>query len=1036
MPEAAALPSLPVGLRDRLSGMARPGQIVGSFVAVLALYCLYWLIAVPLIEPGIDAKSTARTPDAVVNATRQESTSRQREVSQHFPPGAWELDNPAIWESDQTRLVFKTLRPLKDGTVELRPCTLLYFPKGGGTAGAPTQPIVLRAVEGANVQFDEPIVLKSVDLGKRKLVGGQLIGPIQIYRNASRPGASDDLEITTRDIEMVNDRLQSPHPVQFRLGRSHGSGRDLQILLAPADGSPGKGAGKGGVQMLELRRDVKMQLELAGGPLTGGAAMKRSRPEPPLEITCQGPFQFETERNAASFHDFVNVFRPTATGESDQLTCEVLTVYFESPGGKSPAEQSAPSPASESQVSGVQVRLIEARGDPVTLRSPTRGMYAHCRGVDYLPAPAGATGALVALGPGFIQGNLPNDPEGKYDAKWSREFRFEPEGTQHRAAVIGEASVRFVQMGTITADEIFAWLTPKNPPAAAPAIPGATQIATENPNPNSPAAPAASPVAPGQAPPGPTEPMAGGWQLERLLARVYQDKKLRSVGDVVIASPQMHGVTGQLEAVVERPPALIGQTPAATTTLPTTAPAEPPPADPSPVVKSEAKPRPAKTPAQRFDVRGGQIHIQLVPNGDQLAVSSVTIEKQARLKELTPAQAGSKPLLVHGDRLHVTEANTEATRVTVSGRPGYLEDGGMTLEGSQIEMEKHTSRLWINGPGRMTMPVEQDLNGQPIAHPQPLTITWRGGMAFQGNSVVFQTDVVARTESQSLGTEKLEAVFSRPIDFSQPKPEQPGKPADKPELAHVRCFGRATLAGRQVDDRGQQTGVYELDALDLAVNKISGDVTARGPGSLTNVSRGSAQASLGGPGAAAKPRAATDSAGDGLTYLHVRFQTSLDGNLIHRVMRFREPSKAVYGPVDNWDAKLNPDNPASLGPRGLVLDSKQLEVREMPARVKRDRGWFELKAQGNVVAEGSQFTARGDQLTYSEEKDELVLRGDELTQAEFFQDDPADGSRRESRAHELRYWFTLQRVGVTSFQSFDMSMPKKTNPSKKKSAFQ
>ena len=498
----------------------------------------------------------------------------------------------------------------------------------------------------------------------------------------------------------------------------------------------------------------------------------------------------------------------------------------------------------------------------------------------------------------------------------------------------------------------------------------------------------------------------------------------------------MHGVTGQLEAVVERPPALIGQTPAATTTLPTTAPAEPPPADPSPVVKSEAKPRPAKTPAQRFDVRGGQIHIQLVPNGDQLAVSSVTIEKQARLKELTPAQAGSKPLLVHGDRLHVTEANTEATRVTVSGRPGYLEDGGMTLEGSQIEMEKHTSRLWINGPGRMTMPVEQDLNGQPIAHPQPLTITWRGGMAFQGNSVVFQTDVVARTESQSLGTEKLEAVFSRPIDFSQPKPEQPGKPADKPELAHVRCFGRATLAGRQVDDRGQQTGVYELDALDLAVNKISGDVTARGPGSLTNVSRGSAQASLGGPGAAAKPRAATDSAGDGLTYLHVRFQTSLDGNLIHRVMRFREPSKAVYGPVDNWDAKLNPDNPASLGPRGLVLDSKQLEVREMPARVKRDRGWFELKAQGNVVAEGSQFTARSDQLTYSEEKDELVLRGDGLTQAEFFQDDPADGSRRESRAHELRYWFTLQRVGVTSFQSFDMSMPKKTNPSKKKSAFQ
>ena len=62
-----------------------------------------------------------------------------------------------------------------------------------------------------------------------------------------------------------------------------------------------------------------------------------------------------------------------------------------------------------------------------------------------------------------------------------------------------------------------------------------------------------------------------------------------------------------------------------------------------------------------------------------------------------------------------------------------------------------------------------------------------------------------------------------------------------------------------------------------------------------------------------------------------------------------------------------------------MLDAQVLEIREMPSRTKRDRGWFELHGRGNVVAEGSQFTARGDQLTYSEEKDELVLRGDGLT---------------------------------------------------------
>ena len=110
-----------------------------------------------------------------------------------------------------------------------------------------------------------------------------------------------------------------------------------------------------------------------------------------------------------------------------------------------------------------------------------------------------------------------------------------------------------------------------------------------------------------------------------------------------------------------------------------------------------------------------------------------------------------------------------------------------------------------------------------------------------------------------------------------------------------------------------------------------------------------------------------------------------------------------------------------------------VRVEALAARRKRDRGWFELQAKGNVVAEGAQFTARGAHLTYSEEKDELVLRGDGLTMAEFFQDDPTDGSRRESKAHELRYWFTLQRVGVTSFQSFDMSLPRTKPPSDKPS---
>ena len=47
----------------------------------------------------------------------------------------------------------------------------------------------------------------------------------------------------------------------------------------------------------------------------------------------------------------------------------------------------------------------------------------------------------------------------------------------------------------------------------------------------------------------------------------------------------------------------------------------------------------------------------------------------------------------------------------------------------------------------------------------------------------------------------------------------------------------------------------------------------------------------------------------------------------------------------------------------------------------------------------------------------------------------ARGAKR--KPSELRYWFTLQRVGVIGFQSFDMTVPKNPSaaPPKKKSPF-
>ena len=946
-----------------------------SFVAVLACYWLYWLIAVPIIEPSLDERPVVHsTPQEQIEDARATVTVRQRELVGYFSPGEWETDAPKIWQSDQMRLLFQELKILPDGSVQLKPCTLMFFPKKKDPA-APERPIIMQARQGLNVKFDEKIVVKTFDLNNRRFQGGQLLGPITIRQKASAPGAADDLEITTSNVMMDSQRAWTSEPVNFRMGRSVGRGRELEILLAATDGAAEANVMRGAtVRSLMLKRDVRMRLEMGSNPLVNASTPARPKEaQPPVEISCKGVFEFNMEDYAASFHDQVDVFRLNPTGQSDQLNCEVLTVYFET--RRPPAAEGATQPGAPPPADRPPVRLIQARGNPVKINSPAQGLEARCHGiVDMIPGSGGNPGSVIAAGEGTLQGNLPKDPAGKYSAQWSRELRFEPDGALQRATLRGTTVARFGQMGTITADEVFAWMSAKPVAQQAPA-------------------PKASPA--GSA--------AAAWQLERLLAQQYGKVEAPSNGKVVVDAPQMLVTASAIEARVNRlPPSAIAAAPGAA---------------PPPEPKKQAKPE--QNPENRFSVHGGTVLIQLVPQGEQLSVSSVTIDQQARLEQLVnPAAPPRQPLLVTGDRLHVADASSDGMRVSIAGRPGRIEADGMTLVGNTIEMERKTNWLWIVGPGRLTMPMSQDLDGKPLARATSLAVGWQKRMDFQSNRAVFDGDVVARSEQQVVNTQKLEATLSRAIDFSNPVAANRGRPQEQPQLATLRTYGRTHLEGRQLDERGEQSAFYQMELSDLAVDRTTGAVTGAGPGWIKQVSKGSSTNMLGGP-SAAKPVSAT-TAKDQLSYLFVTFQKSLDGDINRRMVKLSDRTKTLYGPVPDWNAKLDAKDRAGLGPQGIVLESRELEVREMSRRSEAKRGWFELDASGNVLAEGQKFTAQGDKLTYAEEKDQLVLKGEP---AEMFVENPNGGPRQETRAKEVRYWFARHYVQVTGAQLLNLGVP-------------
>ena len=229
----------------------------------------------------------------------------------------------------------------------------------------------------------------------------------------------------------------------------------------------------------------------------------------------------------------------------------------------------------------------------------------------------------------------------------------------------------------------------------------------------------------------------------------------------------------------------------------------------------------SQTSGRRFDVKGRNIQIKLVPNGDQLAVSDATIERQAHLEELTE-RPGEKPLVVAGDRLIVKSANAEDTRVTVTGNPGRLAAAGMTLEGGAIEMQRNIDRLWIDGPGRMTMPMTQDLNGRPIERPQLLTVIGRAAWTFSPTRSSSRRTSRAQSGHQLLNTGKLAGGAQPPDRLCQSARSRTAR--NRPIVRNLpRCVVtvRRVLKSREFDERNVQTSFDLMHAFDLGIDQVT-----------------------------------------------------------------------------------------------------------------------------------------------------------------------------------------------------------------------
>ncbi|MEY3205242.1 MAG: hypothetical protein RLZZ21_1573 [Planctomycetota bacterium] len=1026
----------------------RLGRTLRVFLVVLAAAGFYRLAVVPFVEPRIRETVTAHemTPEEAA-AIRARADRRLAALGDVFPAGSWERDNPIMLESRQMRLLFKEYHSLPDGRVNLVPCTLVVLPDRNRVAAekAGGRTIVLRAPQGAVLEFDEPLDLRQGRLAK--LVGGSLRGQVTIRGTPSAPNADDDIEIVTRDIELDELEVQTNEMVQFRYGRSSGSGRGMMAKLMPREGAPrqaaaakpGKPGGPvsdqgpniGGVDSIRLDRDVRMRLEgLAGSFLPGREAEPAAsattaaadQPPAPVLVSCRGSLCLNVSANVITLEDHVDVIRTSAESTTDHLACDLLAIML--------ARREATPGGAEGRKGGLEPVEIQAKGSPVVVTSDgaelearaarlgyeiatrrilldgdepvaltVRDTEMEARRIDYCPGPPGDPGSLLAVGPGWLRGRAAEAPP--MQVRWQQWLRMRPDGEGHVVSIAGDSEVVVERQGRLAATEMHLWLD---------------MAATAGPKPKR------------AGPPGPDFSRV---RPSRLLARGIVE------ADADAATVR----TDRLELWFrsEQPAPQVAQA------APPQQPAAAAPAQATPAPAQPRQPR-EEQPRGKLVASGGLVRglVVLAPAGNQ--IEELSMEGQVRLVEqpLAAAAPPEPPLEIHGDQVQVSRPQRFDARAIVSGRPARVNGRGLELEGPLVEFDRGRSRLTVDGAGRLALPAGQagaslDVFGfgdeaappaqaaPPVAGPaaaaQKLNIVWQGRMDFDGLTARFVEKVVAASDRATVHAGSLDVVFDRPFTLGADGAERGGP---QPDVARIACgSGVRVESESQAADGGRSK--EQLFVKDLVIDRATGDVAGTGPGRLTSTRLGQSPALNLAPGGAAgtpprggvQPVAATTAAA-GLSYLGVDFQRGLRGNLNRRMMEFHQRVEAIWGPVAGWGDTLDPHAAAGLPAGVFTVSCDVLGLGQSPQLPASKRPGIELAAGGNVLVEGEAFTARSARLTWSEAKDLLVFEGDGRSDAQLFRQLQAGGQPSSASAGKILYWRGLNRVDVEDARYLDL----------------
>lgn len=993
-----------------------------SFAVIFTAFLIYDILAVPMIEPAVSIASSSATNWA----TGETPTQHIRPIfADLFPQGAWERNNPKVLKTTQGTLLFRDYQTLQDNRLKLEPLTLVIYVDGQPPQSGKQKnnPIVLKAPEGAVLQFDGALDLSQGKIGN--LIGGELTGEITIHSRESASGAEDDLFITTRMVTIDKQRLYTTSSVAFRFGRNHGSGRDLSITFDPpkVGESKTRRKGLGNVRSLELLHvDLFNLMTSYDGPLIGGVGQDPSNLEKlspvPIKVTCNGSLQFDFRENIASLSDDVRVERNNPNGTVDLLTCQLLAIHFQKRRSITDTSSNldhSNAPTSETPSQQLNVKKLVAVGSPARLEAPsydtsvvgshleydilTRHLYVEDQnavvlrhGVNSAKAPVidyqlmenpQRLGVLKATGSGSLSIGRSKTSRGHFVARWEDSIQLVPDGDRHRLSISSKAYLRAEERGEFRGDQLHVWLReqPKHVVQQQPMADTLSTQATQN----------------------------DDWDIV--------PEKLLAIGNVQIDSPRLSGQTERVEAWFVSPDSHTADRPSSTQTSSSESGLAANADLFAPQPSSRQKP-------VKYNIQGDLVQLQMIRRASEYALEDLTIVGNVELSQTVDRLRPQTPLRVIGTTLRLQKVTSPAPKLQIAGNtetrsPAEVTAQGMVVRGDIISLDQGRNVLAIDGGGEVHFSDLTNATPEARRFDGEIGLRWSEGMQFDGWKAT-ATGRIQVTGSKWINPEEqiqftgksraLTILVNDFVDFKNPPQEENIK------VHQLFLHDQVDTENRTFDRQGIQKSFDRMQLRDLAVNQLNGHFHANGPGWIKTVRY--AKDTTEQP----RPPTITDSQkASELIHIHVDYNREIVGNFENREVTFSNQVKAIYGPVDFWEATISEQEVLSQWGKGALLTCEQLSIVQMQ---NEQKNWVELIAGGNTKVEGldkaGYFTALAHRIKYSQAKEMLLLEGDGRRDAILKRRKKIGAEESKIAAQRITYWpktdnFDLQEADTLEF---------------------